>query len=30
MDAADVMCESLANAYRYKKAELLWTPALET
>lgn len=29
MDAADVLCENLANAYRYKKAELMWLPVLD-
>ncbi|MBP3526750.1 MAG: CRISPR-associated endonuclease Cas1 [Opitutales bacterium] len=29
MDAADVLCESIANAYRYKKAELMWLPVLD-
>ena len=29
MDAADVLCESLANACRCKKAETLWVPKLD-
>ena len=29
IDATDTLCESLANAYRQKKAELLWVPKLE-
>lgn len=26
LDASDVVCESMANVYRYKKAEKLWLP----
>ena len=29
LDASDVVCESIANAYRYKKADYVWTPKLD-
>ena len=28
LDSVDIVCESLANVYRYKKADFLWTPIL--
>lgn len=28
LDAPDVLCSSLANAYRFKKADKLWVPSL--
>ena len=30
LDASDIMCESLANVYRHKKADNLWLPRLTT
>ena len=29
LDASDIVCESVANAYRYKKADYIWTPKLD-